>query len=100
MGSMESQLYLLPYLALAVFAVGWHLLRGRRPQGPGSAANPDLHLDVGETVQVDHWQADGTASVHYRGANWTVVHVPGTLPGTGAHRVREVVGNRLVVEKI
>ena len=30
--------------------VGWHLLRGRRPQGPGSAANPDLHLDVGGSL--------------------------------------------------
>jgi len=27
---MESQLYLLPYLALAVVAIGWHLLRRRR----------------------------------------------------------------------
>jgi membrane protein implicated in regulation of membrane protease activity len=80
--------------------VGWHLLRGRRPQGPGSAANPDLHLDVGETVQVDHWQADGTASVHYRGANWTVFHRPGVMPAPGVHRVAEVVGSRLMVDRV
>ena len=78
----------------------WHTRRSRQPKGPPASANRDVNLDVGESVHVDGWNADGTATVKYRGANWTVVHVPGTLPGTGAHRVREVVGNRLVVEKI
>ncbi len=78
----------------------WHIRRSRQPKGPPASANRDVNLDVGESVHVDGWNADGTAIVKYRGANWTVVHVPGTLPGTGAHRVREVVGNRLVVEKI
>ncbi|MBG9386978.1 NfeD family protein [Caenimonas aquaedulcis] len=77
----------------------WHLLRPRQPAGPASA-NRDVNMDVGETVQVDAWNPDGTASVRYRGANWTVVpFAPGTA-ATGAHRVREVVGSRLVVEKI
>jgi hypothetical protein len=38
--------------------------------------------------------------VKYRGANWTVVPVPGNVQTTGPHRVREVIGSRLVVEKI
>ena len=77
----------------------WHLLRPRQPAGSPNA-NRDVNLDVGETVQVDAWNADGTGSVHYRGANWTVVpYAPGPL-SSGAHRVREVVGSRLVVEKI
>jgi membrane protein implicated in regulation of membrane protease activity len=59
-----------------------------------------VNPDVGETVQVSTWNADGTATVRYRGANWTVVAAPGSGHGHGAHRVREVVGNRLVVEKI
>jgi membrane protein implicated in regulation of membrane protease activity len=78
----------------------WHLLRGRSPAAPAAAANPDVNMDVGETVQVDAWQPDGTAQVRYRGASWTVVHPPGASPATGLHRVREVVGNRLIVEKI
>jgi len=49
---------------------------------------------------VDTWLADGTAQVRYRGANWTVTHLPGIAPATGLHRVREIVGSRLVVEKI
>lgn len=79
---------------------GWRLLRGRRPAGPPPAANPDVNLDIGETVRVDAWDADGTAQVRYRGAQWTVAHLPGLAPAPGLHRVREVVGSRLIVEKI
>jgi membrane protein implicated in regulation of membrane protease activity len=78
---------------------GWHAVRSRRPPELPPGANRDVNLDIGETVQVDHWQADGTAQVKYRGANWTVVSTGGAT-STGAHRVREVTGNRLVVEKI
>ena len=80
--------------------VAWHTLRGRNPHRPADTANPDLHLDVGETVQVDHWDVDGSASVRYRGAQWTVVHRQGVQPSPGAHRVAEVVGSRLLVDKI
>jgi membrane protein implicated in regulation of membrane protease activity len=78
----------------------WHLQRGKRPEEPQASANRDVNLDIGEVVHVDAWNPDGTASIKYRGANWTVVAHAGTVHGTGAHRVREVVGNRLVVEKI
>ena len=78
----------------------WHLLRGRRPADLPASANPDVNLDVGETVVVDTWLPDGTAHVRYRGATWTVAHAPGAVPSAGAHRVREVVGSRLIVEKI
>jgi len=80
--------------------VGWHVARGRRPAAPPATANPDVNLDVGETLMVDAWEADGTAKVRYRGAAWTVAHVPGAAPSTGLHRVREVVGSRLIVEKL
>lgn len=80
--------------------VGWHLLRGRRPTEAPAAANPDVNLDVGETVVVERWASDHTASVHYRGANWTVVPFGGTPTGTGPHRVRAVTGSRLIVEKL
>ncbi|HWI82734.1 NfeD family protein [Ramlibacter sp.] len=78
----------------------WHVRRRKRPAEPAAGANPDVNMDVGETVQVHAWDADGTATVKYRGANWTVVALEGSVHGTGAHRVREVVGSRLVVEKI
>jgi len=78
----------------------WHVRRGKRPQEPIASANRDVNLDIGETVNVEHWNADGTASIQYRGAAWTVVAAAGAIHATGLHRVREVIGNRLVVEKI
>ena len=80
--------------------VGWHYQRSKRPPEPEAGSNRDVNLDIGATVQVDAWNADGTASVKYRGANWTAVAGAGEPHGTGAHRVREVIGSRLVVEKI
>lgn len=77
----------------------WHVVRGRRPAQPPATANRDVNLDVGETVFVEGWNVDGTATVKYRGASWTVVPAAGTMQGTGPHRVREVTGNRLIVEK-
>ncbi|MBA2675012.1 NfeD family protein [Ramlibacter sp.] len=78
----------------------WHALRGRKAAPAAANANRDVNLDIGETVQVELWHSDGTAKVKYRGAQWTVSSVTGAPQGTGAHRVREVVGSRLVVEKI
>ena len=79
--------------------LGWHLLRTRSPSPAPARANPDVNPDVGETVQVESWRADGTASARYRGATWAVVAAPGTECIAGNYRVREVVGNRLIVEK-
>jgi len=80
--------------------VGWHLLRGRRVNGPPAHANRNVNMDIGETVFVEAWMPDGTGSVHYRGARWTVIHRPGHVPETGPHRVVEVIGNRLLVDKL
>jgi membrane protein implicated in regulation of membrane protease activity len=77
-----------------------HLHRRRQPAPMAAQANPDVNPDIGETVHVEAWQPDGTATVRYRGANWTVIAAPGTRHVQGAHRVREVAGNKLVVEKI
>lgn len=78
----------------------WYLThRHATPDQPATASH-DLNLDVGESVQVPAWNADGTASVRHRGAQWTALARPGTVPTPGLHRVVEVVGSRLVVEKI
>lgn len=81
-------------------AIVWSRIRSKRSKNLPASANPDVNLDIGETVVVDNWQADGTAQVHYRGANWTVMHRPGNLPSSGPHRVTEVIGNRLLVDKM
>lgn len=80
--------------------VGWHLKRSREPRAPQASSNRDVNLDIGEIVHVTRWDPDGTASIKYRGANWTAIPIEGAIPVAGPHRVREVVGNRLVVEQI
>ena len=82
----------------AVLVLRW--ARSRNTQAPLSQANKDIHLDIGQTVHIAHWNADGSARVHYRGANWTVVHRVGVTPSAGEHRVAEVIGSRLLVDKL
>ena len=89
-------------IAAAVSSLGvvaWRIRKKQNQREPSAQANPNVNLDIGETVQVQQWNADGTADVHYRGARWTVMHRTGISPSPGAHRVAEVIGNRLLVDK-
>jgi membrane protein implicated in regulation of membrane protease activity len=79
--------------------VVWHLRQMRNHKEAPAQANANVNLDIGETVQIEAWNADGTADVHYRGARWTAIHRTGVVPGIGPHRVAELVGNRLLVDK-
>ena len=102
------------YLGLAVIgqmlvaaAVGggavaaWHWHRSKCPRPLSASANPDVHLDIGEPVHVLRWNADGTASVHFRGAQWTAVAAdPADVVIGGNFRIKAMLGNRLVIEKL
>lgn len=79
--------------------VGWHLKKTRSPNGLSDNALKDDNLDVGEIVQIELWQPDGTALVKYRGAQWAAIHRTGVIPAPGPHRVAELIGNRLLVDK-
>ena len=79
--------------------VAWRSYKRRQAPGLPASANRDVNLDIGESVQVDEWQADGTSSVRYRGANWQVSLVPGATPSAGLHTIVGVVGSRLLVRK-
>ena len=46
-------------------------LRGITKTFPGVVANRDVNLDVGQTVHVDAWGAEGECRVQYRGAAWS-----------------------------
>ncbi|MGJ7563622.1 NfeD family protein [Variovorax sp. GB1R11] len=91
-------------IVASVIGVGavlaWYSIQRRRPAAARTGTNRDVNLDIGESVHVDAWNADGTATVRYRGAQWTVIQRAGSTPSTGEHRVVEVIGSRLVVAKV
>ena len=80
--------------------LAWYLVKKRKPSDPSARAMRSVNLDVGEVIQVDEWLPDGTASVKYRGAQWTVIQRPDSPATPGSYRVAELVGSRLLVEKI
>lgn len=75
------------------------LVRARRAPELPAQSNPDLNLDIGEIVHVPEWLSDGSARIPYRGSQWTVTLRPGSMPAPGLHRVIEIQGNRLIVDK-
>ncbi len=58
--------------------------------------DPNVNMDIGQTVQVDAW-ADGRARARYRGALWDIDLAPGGQPHAGTFRIVEVQGSRLIV---
>jgi membrane protein implicated in regulation of membrane protease activity len=49
-------------IALTIAAHRWRMRRGLPP--------PQAPFDVGQIVRVEHWNAEGTARVAYRGSTW------------------------------
>ena len=79
----------------------WHWQGSKKPKSLHANANPDVHIDIGEQVTVTAWNDDGTTNVNYRGSNWTAVMAEkSTLQGTGSHRIKEMSGNRLLIEPV
>mgnify|MGYP002137430483 CR=1 FL=1 len=77
-------------------AVLWHL---KKPLN-NDAQDSNVHLDIGETVSVEAWDAQGHTQVKHRGAQWTAVWTASQAPEPGLHRIVEITGSRLVLEKI
>ena len=77
--------------------VAWRLKRSRDGGAASSQTNRDVVLDVGEHVHVGRWNADGSATVHYRGAAWQARWQGPGAPSPGEHVIRGVDGNRLLL---
>ena len=73
--------------------LAWRAYQQARPQ-----SNHNINMDVGQRVQVEHWQSDGTCGVHYRGAHWDATLQPGQVAQAGSYVIAEVVGNRLILK--
>ena len=81
----------------------WRSIKKKQPPSLAASVNADVNLDIGGTVQVESWKPDGTSTVNYRGATWRVAHRDTQATAThfaGAHRIVEVIGSRLILEKI
>jgi membrane protein implicated in regulation of membrane protease activity len=75
----------------------WHWKRGRQAQPAPANANRDVNLDVGERVLVTAWQADRSARVQYRGAQWTARYGGSDTPSPGEHFIVAIEGNQLIL---
>ncbi len=85
---------------VGVIATGLlHRSRLGRPARGDAASDPNVNIDIGQSVQVDTW-ANGRARVMYRGAMWDVQLAPGALAEAGYFRIVEVQGNRLVLVNV
>lgn len=91
-------------LAAAVIGGGavvvCYFVKRKRPHDPSARADRSVNLDIGEKVLIEEWNADGTAAVKYRGAIWTAIHRTGSTPSAGLHQIAELVGSRLLVDKL
>jgi membrane protein implicated in regulation of membrane protease activity len=67
----------------------WHWKRGGTRPKVRAAENRDVNLDIGEQVEVAEWQADGSASVQYRGARWSVQRRAAAGPPCHSSRRRQ-----------
>jgi membrane protein implicated in regulation of membrane protease activity len=94
--SATTQLLLAALLGTGA-TLGWHLVRARLPQAKDAGANPDVNIDIGQTVHVLQWQADGTSRVPYRGAQWQVRLAPGAQAASGVHTIVALRGTELLL---
>jgi len=76
----------------------WHRRRSSSLRRP-AASNPDVNLDIGQTVQVQAWAAGGTAMVRYRGAEWQARYLGSDTPAAGRYVIRAVEGSCLLLDR-
>jgi membrane protein implicated in regulation of membrane protease activity len=68
---------------------------GRRPRAV-AALNPDVNLDIGQTLAVTDWR-DRRARANYRGAAWDVELAPGEPEDAKLYEISALEGSRLIV---
>lgn len=88
-------------IAALIWVISTLILRKSRfgkPRHVQSESDPNVNIDIGQTIKVDSWADNNTARAMYRGALWDVELISGdTTPGTFV--IREVRGTRLFVTK-
>jgi membrane protein implicated in regulation of membrane protease activity len=58
---------------------------------------PDLGPDIGQTVKVLAWNEDGSARVHYRGAEWDAEPESTGMARDGMLYIKAIQGSKLIL---
>ena len=69
----------------------------------GTQSDGQISLDLGQTVSVTEWNANGVSQVQYRGAAWTArfqARDDQDHPAPGLHRICDIQTNTLIVERM
>ncbi len=77
--------------------VVWHFMRKLRPKTAPAESNHDVNIDIGQRLHVGAWDAEGTARVPYRGAQWAVRYAGSGTPSPGEFVIVALDGNELRV---
>lgn len=95
--SLPTQMVTAAIIGGAAVAI-WHVRRGKQVRLPAHA-DRDVNLDIGQTVQVQHWAKDGHTTVKYRGADWQARFQGEGQPHSGRFVIRAVDGSCLLLEQ-
>ena len=82
-------------LAALAGITGTVILRRMKSNRPADAASQSL--DMGQPVQLIAWREDGTARVHYRGAEWDAEPESAGMPREGALYIKAIRGSKLIL---
>jgi len=69
----------------------------RRWKSSQASKSPEVGLDIGLPVKVIKWNDDGSARVHYRGAEWDAELESNDTPREGTLYIKSVHGSGLVL---
>ena len=80
--------------------VACYLRQKQRGKQFAAEDDKDVHMDIGEQVTVERWNADRTAQVRYRGAPWAASLQGNAVAESGIYRVVRLDGNRLILAPV
>ena len=88
---MQTQFGIAGFLGVALTIAAHRLRLGR------ASREPQPSLDVGQSVRVEAWNADGTARVAYRGSSWDAELASPDVPRAETLYIVAMRGSVLVV---
>jgi membrane protein implicated in regulation of membrane protease activity len=84
------------YLLAGIAAIVGTLIL-RRSRAVRRADPSQDNLDIGQPVRVLAWNADGTARVHYRGAEWDAQPEEASASREGTFYIKAIQGSKLIL---